>query len=312
MTTEPENRPNFLAPRFWGTWLGVGLLRVSFMLPDRAQFSIGKLIGRLAYRLAGSRLRIVQINLRLCFPDKTADQRESLARQHFENLGLAIVETARAWWGDDTMFENAVVFEGLEHLEAARKRHPALVVITGHFTTLEISGRFLKQHLAPFDALYRANRSPLTDDLIRKGRLRSARALIEKSDIRAMVRSLRDGVSVWYAPDQSYRRKFAAAMSFFDQPAMTNTATTRLVNMGKAGLIPCYCFRSGDNAFKYTVRFEAEIEVAKDADAVEVTKATVASLETAIREYPAQYFWVHRRFKSASAEIPDVYARRES
>ncbi len=304
--TEQQGR-RYWAPRFWTTWIGVGALRLIFSLPERLQIKVGKRLGSMALRFAHKRRHIAEVNLRRCFPDATAEDVARLTHEHFENLGLAIVETARAWWGDDALFSERVEFEGLEHLHEARQRHAALVVITGHFTTLEISGRYLKQHLAPFDAMYRAYRSPLTDELIRRGRLRSARALIEKSDIRAIVRSLREGVNVWYAPDQNYRRKFAAKMTFFNQSAMTNTATSRLVTMGKAGLIPCYCFRTSQDEFRYRVRFEPEIPVASDADAVTITRATVDSLEAAVRAAPSQYFWVHRRFKSDSPDEEDVY-----
>ncbi len=302
-------RRQYLAPRYWGIWFAIGCLRLVYAMPDIVQIKFGRALGALAWRLAGKRRHIVNANLAHCFPEKSHAEIQVLARDHFRQLGLAIVETARAWWGPDRLFQDQVEYRGLEHLRAAQEKHDALVVITGHFTTLEISGRFLMQHLVPFDALYRAYRNPLSDELIRRGRLRSARSLIEKSDIRRMVRSLREGVSVWYAPDQSYRRRFAAELTFFDQPAMTNTATARLVTMGKSGLIPCYCFRTSDDAFTYCVEFLPQIDVSDKSDPIAVTEATVRSLEAAIQKYPAQYFWVHRRFKKGDG-LPDIYTRR--
>lgn len=304
--TANSSAASFAHPRFFGTWLGIGLLRLLYTLPDRWQLSIGRRLGRAAFGLMRKRRRIVEANLQHCFPDHNSAQLAELSRLHFDNLGIAIVEMTRAWWGSDAQFED-VEFEGLEHLHAALDRHKSLIVITGHFTTLEISGRFLRQQLPPFDALYRAYRNPLLDHRIRQGRLRSARELIEKSDIRRMIRRLKDGVSVWYAPDQSYRRKYAELMTFFGQAAMTNTATSRLVGMGKAGLLPCYCYRTSANKFSYRVVFEPEISVSRDDDPIAITQQTVTSLEAAIRREPAQYFWVHRRFKGLPEGHADLY-----
>lgn len=301
---------NFVHPRFLGTWLSIGLLRIIFALPDRWQLFVGRQLGRAAFRFMRKRRLIVEANLQHCFPKYDLAQLAALSRLHFDNLGIAIVEMTRAWWGSDELFED-VEFEGLEHLHAALARHKSLIVITGHFTTLEISGRFLRQQLR-FDALYRAYRNPLLDHRIRQGRLRSARELIEKSDIRRMIRSLKQGVCVWYAPDQSYRRKYAELLEFFDQPAMTNTATSRLVTMGKAGLLPCYCYRISTESFRYRVVFEPEIPVSRDDDPNAITRRTVASLEAAIRREPAQYFWVHRRFKGLPEGHADLYGSNDS
>lgn len=307
MTVNTQPKPSYLVPKFWGVWIGLGFLRLLYGLPLSWQFALGRMLGKLSYRIATKRRRITTINLALCFPEKSAEEREQICRQHFEDLGISLFEMMQAWWAPDAFFERIVSFEGLENLAAAQKSKDGLIIITGHFSTLEISGRFLQQKVPQFDAIYRAHRNPLLDQKIRQGRQRSARALIEKSDIRSMVRSLRNGVAVWYAPDQSYRKKYAELLDFFGVPAMTNTATGRLAALGKAAVVPFYCARIPGTR-RYRVRFEPALD-SDSLDDKALTEAFIETLENATREHPSQYFWVHRKFKGRPAPLADVYAK---
>ena len=306
-----DNRRSFaslLGPRYWGIWLAVGALRALYLLPFSVRIRLGRRLGRLAHRFANERRRVVETNLALCLPDMDAAERERIAVRHFEDLGISLFEMTAAWWGDDRTFESIVDFDGIEHLEAALRRFPALIVLTGHFSTLEIGGRFLKSRLPPFDGVYRPLRNPLFDELIRRGRLVSGRTLIEKSDIRQMIKNLRGGVSVWYAPDQSFRGKYAQLMDFFGVPTMTNAATGRIAKLGRAGVLPFYCWRVDDSP-RYRVQFLPALDPEDFGDPEALTARYVETLEEAIRRAPSQYYWVHRKFKDRPPPLPDVYAR---
>ena len=298
--------PGFWQPRYWPVWLGIGLLRVIAMLPLARQLALGRTLGRLAHAVAGSRRDVVLANLRICFPDWSDAERERVCRQHFEDLGASLFEMASAWWREDALFETNVTLRGADAVRELLAAGHRLIIVTGHFTTLEISGRYLRQVVPSFDAIYRPQRNALLDDRVRRGRLRSARQLIEKADIRRMLRSLRDGTSVWYAPDQSYRRKYAELIDFFGTPAMTNTATGRLAALSGALVIPFYCWREG-NEPHYVAEFLPPIAVDGN-DQVATTRAFVATLEAAIRRAPSQYLWIHRKFKGRPDGYPDLYA----
>ena len=304
--SDSADKPSFWQPRYWGIWLGLGILYLASRLPLGTQLALGRALGRTAGAFAGSRRRIVLTNLAVCFPDWSAAERERVCREHFEDLGASLFEMASAWWREDALFERNIEFRGTEAVSRALASGQRLILITGHFTTLEISGRFLRQIVPSFDAIYRPQRNGLLDDRIRRGRLRSARQLIEKADIRRMLRSLRDGVSVWYAPDQSYRRKYAELIDFFGTPAMTNTATGRLGALSGALVIPFYCWRAGRQP-KYVAEFLPPIAVDGE-DMSSTTREFVTTLEEAVRRAPSQYFWIHRKFKGRPEGYPDVYA----
>jgi KDO2-lipid IV(A) lauroyltransferase len=303
-----ERKPlyHYYAPQTWPTWLGLGLLRMITWLPHGAALAVGRLIGRLAHAVGGSRRAIVRRNIELCFPDVSPAERDAMALEHFKALGMSMVEMGLGRWASDRHLTKLTELTGVEHLNEALERGTGVILLSAHFTTLEISGRVLSQNTAPFDAVYRRNRSPFITEVLRSGRERSADSTIEKRDIKAMVRSLRDGRAVWYAPDQSYNRKGSEVVEFFGVPSMHTTATSTLARLGKALVMP-YFPRRLDNG-RYELTILPPFEDFPGPDPVEDTRRYVKVLEDQIRRCPEQYFWVHRKFKDLPESYPDYYS----
>lgn len=307
-TEIPDARPlwRFWAPKHWPVWCGLLIARLVLLLPQRARIGCGRAVGRAVHRFSQRRRAIARRNVELCFPEISASEHERLVFEHFENLGVALVEIAMTRWSNDAELAPLVRYEGIEHLEAARKKYPSFIILTAHFTTLEIGGRLLKLKLPVFDGIYRPFRDPFVDEILQRVRLTSGRRVIQKSDIKEMVKSLRNGVSVWYAPDQSYNAKYAELINFFGVPSMTNTATGRLATLGRAGILPFFCWREKDNS--YVVRFYPPLDPTEHPDPVELTQKLVAVIEDAVRAQPGQYYWVHRKFKNRPPPLRDPYA----
>ncbi len=295
-----------LAPATWPTWVGLGLLRMVCWLPHSFALFIGTGLGRLAYRIGGRRRAIVRRNIELCFPDLTTDERDALTRQHFAALGMSIIEMGLGRWASDEHLTSITTIEGVQHVLDAVNGGRGVILMSAHFTTLELSGRVLSLNIPPFDAVYRKNRSAFTTEVLRTGRERSAAHTIEKRDIKTMVRSLRDRRIVWYAPDQSYNRKGSEVIPFFGVPSMHTTATSTLARLGKAVTIPYFPVRLPNGS--YHLKILPPIEDFPGDDPVEDTKKYVHVLEEQVRQYPEQYLWVHRKFKDLPEPYPDYYA----
>lgn len=306
MPTSRKPLSRYTAPRYWPTWIGVGLLRLVCLLPFPLSLGIGRFFGRLVHGIGGKRRAIVRRNLELCFPDLGVDELDRLTRRHFEALGMGVIETGLARWASDRFHERVGRLVGLEHLERAVAGGHGVILLTGHFTTLEMSGRLLALHGPPFDAVYRKNRSDFITELQRTGREVSASSTIEKRNIKQMVRSLREGRPVWYAPDQSYDRKGAAVVEFFGVPCMHTTATSTLARLGRAVTLPFLPRRLDDSSYEFTIL--PPLEDFPGDDPVEDTRRFQRLLEAHVRLCPEQYFWVHRKFKNLPPEYPDVYA----
>ena len=301
---------SYWSPRYWALWAGIGLLRLICLLPHRAALAVGRVFGRIAHVVGGTRRAIVRRNIELCFPDLSPDERDALALEHFKSLGMMIIEMGIGRWASDAHMQSITKLVGIEHLNNALDAGHGVILLCAHFTTLEMMGREMSRHAPPFDVVYRRGRSDFMTEFQRSGRERSADSTIEKRDIKRMVRSLRDNRAVWYAPDQSYNRKGAELVPFFGVPSMHTTATSSLARLGNAAVVPFLSRRLPD--LTYEVTLLPALDDFPSDDPIADTKRYVELLEQQIRLCPEQYFWVHRKFKDLPDGYPDYYADLDS
>lgn len=297
---------SYSAPRYWPVWLGMLLLWLLCRLPHRAALACGRVLGRMAHSLGGARRAVVRRNIELCFPELSPAERDALVRRHFEALGMSLIEMGLGRWASDRHLEELTTFEGLEHVTQAIEAGRGVILLSAHLTTLELSGRVLRLRVPPYDAVYRKNRSEFITEIQRTGRERSAENTIEKRDIRSMVRSLRSGRVVWYAPDQSFNRKGAEVVPFFGVPCMHTTATSTLARLGNAVALPYFPRRTPDG--RYVITVLPALQDFPGDDPVADTMKYVAALEAHVRGCPEQYLWLHRKFKNLPEGYPDYYA----
>ncbi len=298
-------RARFLHPRFWGIWLQLGLLRVVVALPHPARVAAGSAIGHVFWYLARKPRRTALRNLELCFPELDATARTRLARENFRMIGLGVVETAMGWWLPDRAIDPLFETQGVEHLEAARQSGRGVLLLSCHMLGLEMSGRMLRR-LTPFKALYREDRNPLVATLIRRNRRRRIDDVIANQDMRGMMRALKRGEMIWYAPDENIRpRRGGIFVPFFGIQAATTPATARLAERTGCIVLPYYPQRLPDG--RYRLVFEPPLEDFPSGDSHADTARVNAIIEGWIREQPEQYFWVRRRFKNRPKGEPPRY-----
>jgi Kdo2-lipid IVA lauroyltransferase/acyltransferase len=296
----------FLAPRYWATWVGLGVLRTLETLPYPMQLRVGAALGGLIRLLPLAYVRIARRNIELCMPELSATQRSALIERHFQSLGMALCETANTWWSGNRRVEALAEVRGLENLQAALAKGRGAIMIGGHFTTIEIATRILGT-VVPLNVVYRSTKNQLLSQTMVTGIARNGRP-IAHDDIRTMVRALKKNEAVWYAPDQSYRNKGAAMVKFFGIPAATTTATSRLARISGAAVLTYFPERLPGNA-GYRVMIGPALENFPGADAVDDAERFNRLLEAQIRRVPEQYLWMHRRFKGLAADYPDYYGR---
>ncbi|RMH93117.1 LpxL/LpxP family Kdo(2)-lipid IV(A) lauroyl/palmitoleoyl acyltransferase [Lysobacter pythonis] len=282
-----------LAPRHWPTWLLLGLLAAMARLPWGLQRAIGAPLGRGLARLLKDRRAAARRNLELCFPQLSAEARERLCGESFRDLGIGLFEFARAWWGTVAPMRRAIDIEGLEHLRELQAQGRGVLLVSGHFMTLEMCGRLLCDHV-PLAGMYRRHRDPVFEWAVLHGRLRYARAMFTNDDLRAAVRHLKRGGFLWYAPDQDMRGKDTVFAPFFGIPAATITATHQLARISGCAVVPFFHRREGG---RYVLRIAPPLSPFPGTDAIADTAEVNAAIEAMVREAPSQYLWIHRRFK---------------
>jgi KDO2-lipid IV(A) lauroyltransferase len=289
-------------PGYWGVWLFLGCLRLVVLLPYGAQLACGRALGALMWHLAGPRRRITKLNLKICFPELSTKERARLARAHFESLGIAFVETAVCWWGEAARLEPLITIRGLEHLERALDAGRGALLLSAHFTTLEIGGRLLGLR-ARFHPMYKRSRNPVIERFQRGRREHHFGKTIAMDDVRNLLKSLKQNVPVWYAPDQGFTGKGYMLVPFFGVPAPTNPATSRIAKLSNAPVLFFATRRlPGTAGYELTIHPPLEGFPTDDveADALRIN----ALIETEVRRCPEQYLWVHNRFKTAAHRTP--------
>ena len=281
-------------PRHWPAWVGIGIAALLARLPWSLQRVLGRGIGRLLMVLFGSRRRAAARNLALCFPELDADAQAALLRRSFEELGIGLFEFARAWWGSVEPMRGKVTVEGLEHLQAARAGGRGVIIISGHFVTLELAARLMCDH-APLAGMYRPHDGAVMEWAVLRGRLRYATAMFTREELRPALRHLKQGGLLWFAPDQDTRRGDSVFVPFFGRPAYSLTSTHQLARLSGAAVLGFAHVRHDDGS--YTLRLTPAFEDFPSADATADTARVMAAIETMIRAAPTQYLWIHRRFK---------------
>lgn len=295
--TDPQRIPlyRFLGPRYWGVWFGIGLVRLVNLLPLRAQMFIGRATGRLACLLARRDRHVTAINVGLCLPELDEHERRRLLRRHFESLGCALYETGLVWWASDARLRRLIRFEGTEHLSAALAQGHGALMLSAHFTTLEMGARGLTL-LGPTSIMYLTPGNDLVAELSRRGRQRHTVQAISSDQIRDLLQNLKNNLPVWYAPDQRYTGKNSELVPFFNQPAASNVATSRLAKISRAPVLPYFPARRADNR-GYVIRIHPPFDRFPSDDPVADTRRFHELIETYVREYPEQYLWAYKRFR---------------
>jgi len=275
-------------------WLVVGAMVALARLPWPLQRALGRLLGALLRQAMSTRRRVAARNLALCFPELDAAARDALLRRNFAALGIGLFEFARAWWGSAEAVRRGLRIEGLEHLEAARADGRGVILVSGHFTTLEICGRLLCDHV-PLAGMYRPHAQGPLEWAVKRGRLRYAVAMFGREELRPAIRHLKSGGVLWFAPDQETRRGDSVYVPFFGRPASSLTSTHQLARLSGASVLAFAHERRDDGG--YTLRLSPRFDGFPTGDATADTARVMAAIETMVRAAPAQYLWIHRRFK---------------
>jgi len=250
------------------------------------------------------RRRIVERNLELCFPELDPAARRALARGHFRQLAAMIGETAFAWHRPGTLGPEIGEVVGMEYLEAARGDGRGVLLLTAHMTCLELGARLFGE-LVTARAIYRPLANQALEAFQNRGRSRYAEAMIPKHDLRAMLRHLRAGGVLWFAPDQDLGPERSHFAPFFGIPTATATSIVELARLGRAAVVPMLPRK--DESGRVTVYLEPAFEDFPSVDPETDLARYNAFVERHVRAAPDQYWWLHRRFKTAPAGAPPRY-----
>jgi len=295
---------NYLTPKYWPTWLALGLMRLVSLLPLRGIEFCGSLLGKLLYIVLPMRKKVADINLRIAFPNASQAEITRLKKCCFNNIGIAAFELALTWWHDKRLLKLCEV-EGLQNISNVQAEGRGVIILTAHFTCLEIGGPVLN-HYVPFQVMYKAAHNKLFDLFMRHHRARLYNAIVDYHKPMSMVRGLKKGHAAWYAPDQDFRGKDMVYIPFFGVQASALTAPARFAAMTNAAVVPYYITRKSKGQ-GYKLSILPALENFPSGNIEDDALVINQTLEHLILQNPEQYLWVHKRYKNRPTGEADVY-----
>lgn len=278
-------------------------------LPIRVQWWLGKMAGLLAWRLAGSRRHITEVNIGLCFPELTSAQQAALVRKSFIANGIGLMELGMAWFRNPARLTSITSVHGLEHFEQALARGKGVLLLGGHYSTLDLGGSLVTEFINA-DVMQRDHNNPLMNAVMTRARERRYGSVLGARDLRGLFRSLKNNHAVWYATDQDYGRKDIVFAPFFNIPAGTITATSRIAERSGCAVVPFSHVRRDDRP-GYDIYFHPPLENFPSGDDLQDATLINSTIEREIRRAPDQYLWMHRRFKTRPDKSDPSFYRRK-
>ena len=290
---EPHNNEvklelSMLSPSYLLTWLGTGFLYVLTLLPIKIQLFLGGQLGSILLFISPQRKNITQINLQLCFPEKTQIELEKMVKEVFKDIGKGLIETGIAWWKSDRFIDKLI--NKKTDFEQLDSNNEGCLILLKHSTHAELDIRIISR-LLRVGGMYKTQTNKVMNYLMIKARNKYLIGTVTNRQTRRGLTWLRNGLKFLYAADQDYGAKGSEFVPFFGIQAATIT-------------LPSDLFKRGTKVYFFNViRVNSSYEITLDEFSQQTDKDGFLNemnnfYQKAILETPTQYFWMHRRFKT--------------
>lgn len=303
----PRCSANFFRPRWWLTWIMLAILGLCVLLPRPASSFIGARLGDLYRSTSKKRREVVEVNLHLCFPELSAEERDHLSRSHFRIYGQCLLDMGLIWWARKKFLDRYIKIEGLEHYQAALDSGRNVILLTGHFSALDIAGPAISRHY-PQVGLIKPVYNKLVDYLVTRGRQRfHGKVYLRDKGMRPIIKSINAGYGFYYLPDEDFGPDKSIFVPFLATESATITALNKLARLTNAAVLPTSARRlSAKEGYRIKIHpamnnFPGEDPV---ADAVRMN----AELARMVADAPEQYMWTFKFFRTRPDGEPSPYA----
>ncbi|MBB1075466.1 lysophospholipid acyltransferase family protein [Rhodoferax sp. 4810] len=301
-------RTVLLTLKHWPTWLLIGLLRLLVYLPFPILALCGYSIGQVLYFFNRRRRHVALTNIRFCLPELNEKQRRRLIRQHFGYLGQAAVCQGISWYSSRRRLSRIVRIKNRAIIDTYLAQQQPIIVLVPHFIGLELGGTAFTALVHSGMYMYQRLRNPIIDGQVKYGRTRFGSIPIERhAKLRPVLRELKRGTPLFYLPDQDAGKRRGVFVPFCGMPAATVPTLGRLAQLSKARIIPAYA-RFLPWGMGLELRFgDALLDIPSGDDIADAARMNQL-IEAELHTMPAQYFWVHRRFKTRPPGTAAVYS----
>ena len=284
------------APRYWVSWLAVGVTWLLARLPQSAQRGLTRGLTRLAVKTRSSRTKTIRRNIELCFPDLTVEKQELLLHKNMYSTILMLFDLVNFIWASRSSVLDRGRIIGKQYLLDALADDKPLIVVTGHSTSFML-GIVKLSEITAYSALYRRMDNPvLQEQLYERAMKKYPIDAIHRKEVPLMLSKLSNkGVAV-ILPDQDFGPKHSSFIPFFGIDTATITSIPQYAKSADANVLLASTYREENG--NYVVDIEPVLENYPTGDDLADTVLWSDWLESRVREHPEDYFWLHKRFKT--------------
>ncbi len=285
------------------------LIKLIGALPRPLARAAGIALAASVYLLHRRLRRVGRLNLKLAFPQKTRGERARILRGVFVSFGRQAAEVCLLPKYTRENVDEVVVYDGFENFACALKRGKGVLFLTAHLGGWELSAFVHSLHGYPLHVVMRPLDNPYLDRLVRRYRTMHGNTMVEKDDfVRGLLAAVKAGETVGILMDTNMTPPQGVFVDFFGVPACTASGLARIALRTDAAVVPGFTIWDSTLG-KYRLRFDPAVPLIRsgddDADAVANTARFTSIIEGYVRQYPEQWLWVHRRWKTRpEGELP--------
>lgn len=299
--------PGHFAPRYWLTWLGIGILYVLQRGPRVVlRWSAGG-VARLIERGSLRRRKYALRNLQLCFPEAGEQELKQLLRDYYRALAQSSLDYGMLWFGSARTHARCIVLQGEEYYLALREQNHPVILLAPHSVALDHGGLRMSQ-LHDGVSFAKPMRNPVVEWMNHRSRTRYSGDIFSRDQgLRPAIREIRKGRFFYFLPDEDLGLDSAVFADFFNVPKATLTSLGRLVKITGAKVIPSFSYYDAATD-RYVLRLWPPLDPFPTDDSCTDALIMNRAIETAVRVAPAQYYWGMKLFRTRPPGEPDPYA----
>lgn len=300
---KPDFTLSLIHPKYWGIWLGFGFLALLVnLLPYKLLYFLGRKLGQFSMKLGKSRVKVAKRNLELAFPDMSAQNIHVFVEENFKNTGLALIETGITWFWPTWRLKKQLNAGDMTEIKSFEDQQKGVLVCCAHALNLEITGRALAILGVHGYGVYRPHNNPAYNFIQYWGRSHNGNQLIDRKDVREMIRTLKKGGRLFYLPDHDYGRNKSVFVPFFAvEDACTTTGASILAYTSHCAIATCSGFRNKDGQYDIQVHPSFH-EQYPQRDEKSAAAFMNKQIESVILKAPEQWMWLHKRYKTMEDE----------
>jgi KDO2-lipid IV(A) lauroyltransferase len=277
------------------------------LLPYRVLISLGYGLGYIAAKIPSDRDRVIKINLKLCFPNLCETQANLLRKKHWRLLGRSLVEKSIIWRGSEKQLSKMIEVQSSVNLSSRKPR----ILVNMHFTGIEgaiiLSALAKRMNWPRTSGFFQRMKNPFFNQKMIEWRNRfGGNSIDRQGNTKAIIREIRNGDLIIVAPDIDLGLKDSEFVPFFGIQTNTITTVSRLASITGAEVCLMTTTLKDDDS-GYLCKISEPLKNFPTTDHKEDTARLNGHFEDEIRLRPAEYYWVHKRFKNRPNQEANPY-----